>query len=62
MRRLLEQETANLLHATHLFLIQKWSPKETFHTSKEAPHLELRGDAPALSKFGHVPQACKNES
>ena len=30
--------------------------------SKEVPHLELRGNEPALSNSGHVPQASKNES
>ena len=62
MPRLLEQETSVLLQPRHYFLIPKWSPKGTFHTSKEASQLELRGDVPALSKSGHVPQACKNES
>ena len=45
-----------------LYSQPKWSPKGTFHTSKDIPQLELRGDAPALSKSRHVPQACKNES
>ena len=62
MPRLLEQYTSVLLQPRLWILIQNKSPKGTFHTSKEAPQLELRGNVPALSKAVHFPQACENES
>ena len=36
--------------------------KKIFHSSKEDPQLELPGDVPVLSKYGHVPEASKNKS
>ena len=62
MPRLLEQETSTYYNLDISIYPKKVSWNGLFHSSKEAPQLELKGDVQALSKSEHAPQVCKNKS